>query len=245
MRNLYGPVESWRFGRSLGVDPLAARGKMCPFSCIYCQYGETRHPTTRRRTWVTAEQLEAQVERLGPLRVDSVTFAGLGEPTLAANLAELVIAMRRHLDAPSTILTGSALLARADVRRDLERFDTVVAKLDAPDEALFRRINRPCSAYRMPLQGIVEGLGLFRKVFAGRFVLQIMFVQANLHAAPQLAALAGSLEPDEIQLNTPLQPALGGPISETEMGQVRSAFAGLPVRSVYKNGQAQIRARLP
>jgi wyosine [tRNA(Phe)-imidazoG37] synthetase (radical SAM superfamily) len=245
MRILYGPVESWRFGRSLGVDPLAARAKTCPFSCIYCQYGETRHPTTRRRTWVTAEQLEADLERLGPIRVDSVTFAGLGEPTLAANLAELAIVMRRHFSEPLIILTGSALMSRADARRELGSFDTVVAKLDAPDEALFRRINRPCSAYRASLCGIVDGLERFRKAFAGKLALQIMLVQANVHAAPRLAELARGLEPDEVQLNTPLQPALGGPISAIEMAGVRGAFSGLPVRSVYQNGQAQIHVRLP
>ena len=30
MRILYGPIDSWRFGRSLGVDPLAAKHKLCP-----------------------------------------------------------------------------------------------------------------------------------------------------------------------------------------------------------------------
>jgi len=72
-------------------------------------------------------------------------------------------------------------------------------------------------------------------------ILQVMFVQGNKHAASQVAALARSLGADEIQLNTPLQPALGGPLSAAEMRQVEEAFLGLPVCSVYQDGKAKIR----
>ncbi len=70
-----------------------------------------------------------------------------------------------------------------------------------------------------------------------------MFLQANAHVAPQVAELARSLSPDEIQLNTPLQPALGGPISEAQMREVEEAFTGLPARSVFCDGQAQTKPR--
>ena len=249
MRTLYGPIDSWRFGRSLGVDPLAAKLKLCPFSCTYCQYGETPHPAFRRRVFVTAERLAEDLASLGSVAADCVTFAGLGEPTLASNLVELVDTIRRaelatDVPPPVVLLTGSGLIARADVRRDLTAFDTVVAALDAADEGLFRRISRPGQGYPYSFAAIAEGLRLFRQAYTGRLVLQMMFLQANQHAAPQMADLARAIEPDEVQLSTPLQPALGGPISAAEMRQVARAFVGLPITTVYDGGQAQVKPRM-
>jgi wyosine [tRNA(Phe)-imidazoG37] synthetase (radical SAM superfamily) len=241
MRVLYGPVDSWRFGRSLGVDPLATRTKRCPFSCIYCQYGETPRPGVRRRTFVPVERLRAEAASLEAVDVDCVTFAGKGEPALAANLPELVEAIRGTYPGPVLVLTGSGLMPREDVRRDLLPFDAVVAKLDAPDEALFRKVNRPGRGFPYPLAAIVEGIRRFREMYTGQLILQVMFVQSNKRAASQMAALARSLGADEIQLNTPLQPALGGPLSAAEMRQVEEAFLGLPVCSVYQDGKARIR----
>ena len=252
MRLLYGPVDSWRFGRSLGVDPLAARTKLCPFSCIYCQYGETRQPTARRQAFVPAGRLRDEVASLPDPAFDVVTFAGLGEPTLATNLPDLVAVIRQRFEQPVILLTNSALMIQQDVRRDLFGFDAVVAKVDAPDEALFRRINRPGRGFPCSLPAIVEGIRRFRQEYAGRLVLQIMILQANRHAVEEMAALARSLEPDEVQLNTPLQPALGGPVSADEMREAESAFAEafatagaeVPIQSVYGGGRARVKPRL-
>jgi wyosine [tRNA(Phe)-imidazoG37] synthetase (radical SAM superfamily) len=245
MRILYGPVDSWRLGRSLGVDPLAARHKLCPFSCVYCQYGETAQPTTQRRIFVSAAKLKTELDALGQVAAGCVTFAGLGEPTLAANLPALVNAVRKRLALPVIVLTGGALLPDARVRRDLGCFDQVIVTLNAPDEALFQAINRPARGYPYSLSAIMQALHRLRETYSGTVILHVMLIQANKHAASRLAALARTLEPDEVQLNTPLQPALGGPLSAEEMRAVSGAFAGLPVRCVYEHGQARITPRNP
>ncbi|MGK7944070.1 MAG: radical SAM protein, partial [Microcystaceae cyanobacterium] len=36
---VYGPVTSWRYGRSLGIDPIGSLST-CSFNCVYCQLGE-------------------------------------------------------------------------------------------------------------------------------------------------------------------------------------------------------------
>ncbi len=43
---LYGPVQSRRYGRSLGVNLMPGRDKVCSFDCVYCQYGRTRRCVT-------------------------------------------------------------------------------------------------------------------------------------------------------------------------------------------------------
>ncbi|MBN1936868.1 MAG: radical SAM protein [Anaerolineae bacterium] len=240
MRVLYGPVDSWRLGRSLGVDPLAQRTKQCPLSCIYCQYGPTPNGSLRRQVWVTSERLRHELVALGPVEADCVTFAGLGEPALALNLADLVAEVRAALPLPVIILTGSALMPLPEVRRDLLVFDAVAVKLDAPDEALFQQINRPVAGYRFPFDAVLNGIRQFRRAYGGRLVLQMMFVQANRHVVPQMAALARSLDPDEVQLDTPLQPAIGGPVSAAQMAEIEHVFAGLPARCIYSDGRANI-----
>ena len=243
MRILYGPIDSWRFGRSLGVDPLAARHKLCPFSCVYCQYGETPNRGMRRRAFVPVERLCAELGLMGDLSADCVTFAGLGEPTLATNLPVLVAAIRERCTLPVFLLTGGGLMPRADVRRDLTHFDRVVITINAPDEVLFRQLNRPARTYPYSLAAIVKGLSEFRQTYTGELILHVMLVHANLHLVPRIAALVRRLEPDGVQLNTPLQPALGRPISAREMRVAAEAFVGMAVRSVYDCGEAGFRPR--
>jgi wyosine [tRNA(Phe)-imidazoG37] synthetase (radical SAM superfamily) len=233
MRVLYGPVDSWRLGRSQGIDPLARRHKICPFSCVYCQYGKTSQPTLRRQIFVTPERLQAELQAARDISADCITFAGLGEPTLASNLPALVAVVRKRHAQPVVLLTGSALLPSTDVRHDITCFDHVVATLNAADESMFRQLNCPPQGYPYSLSAIVDGLRRFRMVYSGKLILQIMLVQANQHTAPQIAALARSLQPDEVQLNTPREPGLGGPLSVQELRSTARAFEGLPVRSVY------------
>ncbi|MHA2380221.1 MAG: hypothetical protein ACXADS_13185 [Candidatus Thorarchaeota archaeon] len=41
MTYIYGPVSSWRYGRSLGVD-IIIPPKKCTDNCVYCQLGSTK-----------------------------------------------------------------------------------------------------------------------------------------------------------------------------------------------------------
>lgn len=238
MSLVYGPVPSWRLGRSLGVDPVSTQGKTCSFDCIYCQLGRTVHPTTERQVFVDPEQLSAEIEALEDLPLDYVTFSGVAEPTLAANLAELVKVVRQHLSHPVAILTNSAMMPLEEMRRDLARFDVVVAKVDAPDEALFRQINRPFVDHT--LEDIIEGIRRFREGFEGKLALQMMFVEANRDPARDMARIARELSPDEVQLNTPLRPCPVDPLSPEEMKEIEAEFAGLNVLNVYKAERPEV-----
>jgi wyosine [tRNA(Phe)-imidazoG37] synthetase (radical SAM superfamily) len=228
---LYGPVPSWRLGRSLGVDAVSSEGKTCSFDCTYCQLGRTLHPLTERRRFVEPADLHRELAQVGSVALDTVTFSGVGEPTLALNLAELVAVVRERFDRPVAVLTNSSLMTRKDVRRDLALFDIVVAKVDAPDEPLFQQINRPVISDT--LEDILQGIQCFRQTFPGRLALQMMFTPANRERAMDMAALARRLQPDEVQLNTPLRPSPVSPLNARAMSRVEQAFAGLPVLNVY------------
>jgi wyosine [tRNA(Phe)-imidazoG37] synthetase (radical SAM superfamily) len=223
---LYGPVPSWRLGRSLGVDLLPADVKTCSFDCIYCQLGRTGRRLAVRAEFVAPSALARELEAARDVAADYVTFSGMGEPTLASNLGEALRLARDALGLPTAVLTNSSLMAREDVRRDLAYADVVVAKLDAPDERLFQRINRPL--VRLSLAEVVEAIGLFRAAYRGKLALQIMFIEANRRAARKLAAIASRLSPDEVQINTPLRPCPIAPLSAGEIAAIREEFRMLP-----------------
>jgi len=228
---VYGPVPSWRLGRSLGMDAVSSEGKTCSFDCTYCQLGRTVYPLTERRRFVEPADLHRELAQVGSVALDTVTFSGVGEPTLALNLPELVAVVRERFAQPVAVLTNSSLMTREDARRDLALFDIVVAKVDAPDELLFQQINRPVISDT--LQDILRGIQRFRETFAGRLALQMMFTPANRERATEMAEIARQLRPAEVQLNTPLRPSPVSPLSARAMRRVERAFAGLPVINVY------------
>jgi wyosine [tRNA(Phe)-imidazoG37] synthetase (radical SAM superfamily) len=232
MKIIYGPVPSWRLGRSLGVDPICSRGKICSFDCIYCQLGRTKTKTMERKPYVNPAVMKRELEAAPKDNIDAITFSGTGEPTLNSELGDM-ICFARKFGIRVAVLTNSSLLADAGVRRGLCHADAVAAKLDAPDEGLFQKINNPAEGLRF--QAIVDGIMAFRKEFRGKLMLQMMFVGLNKERAGEMARLAQELGPDEVQLDTPLRRSPVPPLSPEEMAVIERHFSGLPVVQVYKS----------
>jgi wyosine [tRNA(Phe)-imidazoG37] synthetase (radical SAM superfamily) len=220
------------------VDPVSTPNKTCSFDCIYCQLGRTRHPLTERQVFVQPSQLRQELTEIRDTPIDYVTFSGVAEPTLAANLGELVAVVRERFVKPVAVLTNSSLMKRGDVRQDLALFDVVVTKVDAPDEWLYQQINRPFVDYT--LAEVLWGIRRFREEFQGKLALQMMFVETNRDYAEEMADIARDLSPDEVQLNTPLRPSPVPPLGPMEMDEIEAAFAGLPVLNVYKAARPEV-----
>ncbi|MCK4327065.1 MAG: radical SAM protein [Candidatus Diapherotrites archaeon] len=230
MNTVYGPVPSWRLGASLGIDPVCMNA--CTFDCVYCQLGPTAVKTMERKKFVEAADVEAQLrEALGKTTPDTVTFSGMGEPTLALNLGEIAGAVKKITNIRMAILTNSSLLHLAEVRGGLKEFDIVMAKLDAPGQGLFEKINRPVPG--ITFEKVLGGIKALRREFSGRLALQIMFIEQNKHCAGELASLARELEPDEVFVDTPLRPCACPPLPGEEMEKIKKEFAGLKVSMVY------------
>jgi wyosine [tRNA(Phe)-imidazoG37] synthetase (radical SAM superfamily) len=238
MSIVYGPVPSWRLGRSLGVDLTPGDVKTCTFDCLYCQLGRTARPLAERGQFVSLETLAAELEAVRGVGADYVTFSGMGEPTLAANLGDAIRLARRTLGLPVAVLTNSSLMTREDVREDLAFADVVVAKLDAPNQQLFEKISRP--VVDLSLRDIVDAISLFKAEYKGKLALEMMFVRANKGLAADMAALARRLAPDEVQVNTPLRPCAVTPLPPETLAAVREHFRGLPrVHMVYEGSRPE------
>jgi wyosine [tRNA(Phe)-imidazoG37] synthetase (radical SAM superfamily) len=205
---IFGPVPSRRLGRSLGVDLVPY--KTCTFDCIYCDLGRTTRKTTCRQSYVPPEEIQGELELyLSVLdkKPDFITLSGSGEPTLNTNIGEIIRRIKEITSTPVAVLTNSSLLSLDEVRRDLPEADVVLPSLDAITPALFEYIDRPHASLR--IEEIISGLIHLRKKYQGQIWLEILFcrgVNDGRDEVERLKEVIERIEPDRIQLNTPVRP---------------------------------------
>jgi wyosine [tRNA(Phe)-imidazoG37] synthetase (radical SAM superfamily) len=228
---IYGPVASWRLGVSLGIDLLSPTQKVCNFDCIYCQLGRNLKFTKNPEVYVKTEEIIKELNRLPKIKLDYITFSGRGEPSLARNLGEAIKAVKELDIVPVAILTNASLINRADIRKSLHLADFVIVKLDTYSQESLVRINRPEKTIRF--DKILQGIKQFKKSFKGKFALQMMFVKSNQKDVKKLARLATEINPDEVQINTPLRPCKVRPLSKKDIETIKNNFLGLNFVSVY------------
>jgi wyosine [tRNA(Phe)-imidazoG37] synthetase (radical SAM superfamily) len=172
---------------------------------VYCQLGRIQDHTDRQAVYVPTQKVRRDLEFVDWRQVDVVTVSGSGEPTLALNLDEIIGVAKSLSGKPLMVLTNSTLLHDSATRRRLWEADRVAAKLDAVEDAQLSIINRPVVGVN--LTRILDGIRALRKDgFPGILALQCMLVPTNHASVEALAELAGSLDPDEIHLNTPRRP---------------------------------------
>jgi wyosine [tRNA(Phe)-imidazoG37] synthetase (radical SAM superfamily) len=93
------------------------------------------------------------------------------------------------------------------VREELKAADAVLPSLDAGNEALYRRINRP--PHELTFESLVKGLIAFRKEYSGRLWVEVMLVGGmndNEMALNEIATLLKQIEPDEVHIVQPTRP---------------------------------------
>lgn len=235
MKAVYGPIDSWRLGRSLGIDLINQEGRVCTFDCIYCQIKKCQEVTSRRKEFVEIEYVKEELlETLEKVenQVDYLTFSGMGEPTLAKNLDEAVDMLEEVSDKPKAILTNGSLLSLKKVRRPLRKLDYVIASLDAVGKKSFERVNNPDD--EIHFDEMIEGLRRFSEKYPGTLAVELMLIEENKHLIEEMAALVNRLGVNEVQLNTPLRPAVVEPLKEKELEEMKKYFEGVTTKMVYE-----------
>ena len=202
--SVYGPVNSWRFGRSLGIDPIGAIST-CSFDCVYCQLGAIERLISQRQVFIPTEHILQDLQLFAPWDVDVITLSGSGEPTLALNLGEILAQVKEMTAKPLVVLTNGTLLKDPNVRAALALTDRVAVKLDAISSEQLQRVNRPVA--EVNLSEIWQGIQQFRTDYPGKLAVQTMILSAwNPEIQSDYVSRIKSLVPDEIQLNTPSRP---------------------------------------
>jgi len=157
--SVYGPIQSRRFGKSLGINLGDPYQKQCTWNCIYCQCGFGSKIS--KRSFLDPRELQTSLtEALNQESlVECITLAGNCEPTLHpqfSTIIELLLWMRdkRNESWRIIVLTNGENLQNLEIRDALDLVDETYVKVDCVDEALFRRLNIPRGA----VQGVDEQL---------------------------------------------------------------------------------------
>lgn len=224
---VYGPVPSRRLGLSLGVDLVPP--KVCCYDCTYCQVGRTTNLTIQRESFINPKEVVDEVEKALRERPASqiVTLSGSGEPTLYADLQELVDGLRRITQLPLALLTNGGLLWQPEVAEAAMGFDLVAPSLDAADAETFARINQP--APELSFACMLDGLRSFYSRYRGMSRLEIMLVKGVNDSPSSLNALsnlASTLKVTGVDLNTVVRPGaypVQG-LNEQEMQEAMNQF---------------------
>ena len=180
---IFGPVWSRRLGESLGINLLPVNRKVCSFNCIYCECGHTPSGGPA----VDFPEVE-EVKKLLGLRLqemkrneeylDSITFAGNGEPTMHPEFPRIVddaIALRNHYypKANLTVLSNATQIGNDRVFNALLKADLNILKLDSAIEETLFKINCPLGNYRL-----TETIQLLKR-FKGKIIIQTMFFRGS------------------------------------------------------------------
>lgn len=238
---VYGPVDSWRLGRSLGIDLLFVNS-ICSFKCVYCQLGKINVHTAERRIFVPTERLIDDLEASDWRSADVVTFSGSGEPTLAKNLGEAICAAKAVTGKDIVVLTNAAHLHDEEVVDDLLLADRVFCKLDAADEAVFRRVNRPVEG--ITLESVADGIRRFRKKFDGFLAIQSMYSPLDEEQLSDFAKVLSDIRPDEVQLNVPTRAIPREWFIEARGNYDETPYPAVEPRKISREEVSRMAARL-
>ena len=179
-KTVFGPYDSRRFGRSLGVNPLPEGARLCTFDCVYCECSTGSWPLEwqLRPQFPTPEEVHdallAAADTFGPDDLDSITIAGNGEPTLSPHLDAIVDVVNAARDrdwpqARTVILSNGTMCHKACVRTALAKLDERVIKLDAGSNWILEQLNRP--AGKLCVTELLRRLSMMPDI-----VIQSMFV---------------------------------------------------------------------
>jgi wyosine [tRNA(Phe)-imidazoG37] synthetase (radical SAM superfamily) len=209
MELIYGPVQSLRYGSSLGVNLLGA-SKVCSYNCVYCHLGPTTLTMNKVRKDYVFPQLEEikasfreYVKRTVP--TDHIVISGNGEPTLHPQFAEavqLILDLRtEHMPGTKVIcLSNGAHLDSKKVVAGMNLLDERVIKVDAGNDNLMQKINDPL--VRINMAKFLSGV---RKLTD--CTVQSLFVEGELNncsaeVLDEWMEVVGMIKPKNVQLCT-------------------------------------------
>lgn len=182
---IFGPVISRRLGVSLGINVLPEHKKLCNFNCVYCECG-WNEDTQKELSKLNSQKdiLQALEERLKEIKsknesIDSITFAGNGEPTLHPEFKGIVEGVVEQRDryfpeAVITVLSNSTRLVDDEIFDALLLVDKPILKLDSGNRDMFHRISKT-SPDVIDFNKVVDRL----KKFGNRAIVQTLLIRGE------------------------------------------------------------------
>ncbi len=181
---VFGPVTSRRLGASLGINLLPEGRKICNFNCIYCECGWSDPDEVKQSTFPSRQEIADSLgTRLHEMKandeaLDTITFAGNGEPTLHPDFPGIIedtVALRNALfpKVEIAVLSNATRLGDPLIREAIRQVEQRILKIDSAYTETVSSLNQPKGVY--DLDSTIEQL----KTFKGEFTLQTLFVRGS------------------------------------------------------------------
>jgi wyosine [tRNA(Phe)-imidazoG37] synthetase (radical SAM superfamily) len=183
---IFGPVNSRRLGISLGINLLPTNCKVCNFDCVYCECGWTKE--FNKKDLPTREVVyNALKNRLieaneNNEKLDVITFAGNGEPTMHKEFPEIIddtiqLKNQYYKSLKIAVLSNATLVNNAKIFNALHKTDYNILKLDSAKEETIKLINQPLGNYNLPK--LVDNL----KENNANLIIQTLFLKGKVNSA--------------------------------------------------------------
>jgi len=180
---IFGPVSSRRLGVSLGVNLLPTDYKFCTFNCVYCECGWTLK-TDKKIKLPSQEDVKTELKKVlkdyneKGKTINSITFAGNGEPTIHPHFAAIIddtIELRDQWmpEANISVLSNASQLNKPSITKALKKIDKNILKLDAGTKKTYQLINK--AQKHLSFDKIVDYL----KHFDGKLIIQTLFIKGE------------------------------------------------------------------
>ncbi len=208
MKHVFGPVPSRRLGNSLGIDPIPS--KYCNFGCVYCQLGHTSLKTNTRQDFIDPYIILDEIKLVltkEDKNIDYITILASGEPLLNSDIGFLIKKIKKMTKIPICLITNGALLASKSVQDEILDLDVIMPTLDAGNENLFLKINRP--HHEINYNQMIKGMINYRKKYAGQIWMEVMLIKDLNDSKQDLEEIREKLDlinPDRVYVNVPIRP---------------------------------------
>ncbi len=178
---IFGPVKSRRLGISLGINLLPKTQKLCNFNCIYCECGWNPDNKVKASLPMIEEVKQMLESRLKEMKekeekLDVITFAGNGEPTMHPGFRQIIeatIALRDKYfpEVRVAVLSNATLIYKPEIFNALNLADMNILKIDSAYEETCRLLNQPAGHFS--IDDLISNL----QKFNSRLIIQTMFIK--------------------------------------------------------------------
>ena len=204
MNIIFGPINSRRFGKSLGID-LSPSKKQCNFDCLYCELDPAKTVDRYEDIISVKEIIKALTSSLEKHQdIDVLTVTANGEPTLYPHLLELMKEIDKIKGSIETLILSNASKIDDDSTQEaLMQFDTVKLSLDCASKRCLNRLDRSHSG--IDVQKIKEGMLSFKAKFQNPLIIEILIVKGINDSNAEIEALNSyllTLKPTRIDIGT-------------------------------------------
>jgi len=201
---IFGPINSRRFGKSLGID-LSPSKKQCNFDCLYCELEPAKTMGAYEDVVSVDEVMEALNSVLAEHQdIDVLTITANGEPTLYPYLSELMDRVDEIKgDIKILILSNASNIYKHETQEALMKFDSVKLSLDCATPRCLKRLDRANKG--IDVEKIKEGMLSFKEKFSKPLIIEILMVKGINDTKEEIEALNSyllELKPTRIDIGT-------------------------------------------